>query len=95
MCIRDRERQTSQAIPDSPDSFSGSGLSLQYPIPPAPLLRQPRMIRQNAVMNGFSDDDDDGFSQFIPYSPPPIQRVRPLRRSARLMGRPQNMKIKK
>ena len=89
------ERQTSQAIPDSPDSFSGSGLSLQYPIPPAPVLRQPRMIRQNAVMNGFSDDDDDGFSQFIPYSPPPIQRVRPLRRSARLMGRPQNMKIKK
>ena len=84
------ERQTSQALPDSP-----SGLSLQFPIPPAPLLRQPQMLRQNAIMSGFSDYDDDGFSQPIPTSPPPIQRARPLRRSARLMRRPQNMKIKK
>jgi len=84
------ERQTSQAIPDSPSS----DLRLLSLVPPPPLLLRQPCIRQNAILNGFSDEDD-GFSQPIPSSPPPIQRVRRLRRSARLMGRPQNMKIKK
>tara|TARA_B100001093_G_scaffold518515_1_gene603636 strand:+ start:85 stop:1047 length:963 start_codon:yes stop_codon:yes gene_type:complete len=80
------ERQTSQALPDPLDSPS-SGLSLQCPMPPR-LVRHPGIIRQNAIINGFSDDEDDGFSQqFALLSPPPIQRVRPLRRSNRIKNK--------
>ncbi len=77
------ERQTSQATPHI------------LPPPAFPSLRCPPpvgIMRQNAV-NTFDSDDD--FDQVPLLSPPPIQRARPLRRSNRIRGRPQNMKIKK
>lgn len=85
------ERQTSLAAPDRPtldNNVLTPTLSLRCPPPPCPILR-----RSNAMPHN-DDDDDDLFNNVI-LSPPPIQRARPLRRSNRIRGRPQNMKIKK
>ena len=84
------ERQTSQATSISPtidynNNVAPPILSLRCP-PPCPILR-----RHNAINYDY---DDDVFNNVI-LSPPPIQRARPLRRSDRIRGRPQNMKIKK
>ena len=73
---------------DNNNNLLAPNLSLRYPPIPCPILRRANAIPHN------DDDDDDLFNNVI-LTPPPIQRARPLRRSRRLQGPPQNMKIKK
>ena len=85
------ERQTSQATPDLLPTPAFPSLRC----PPPPLLQRSSgygLMRQNAVVNTFDSDDD---TYLLNLSPPPIQRAGLLRRSNRIRGRPQNMKIKK
>lgn len=83
------ERQTSQAVRDYSPTFQNNQLSLDFPdTPPLPPILQ----RHSNVPFSLQDlsDDENG----LPI-PPPIPRVRQLRRSNRLNGRPANIKIKK